>query len=105
MVTRMVSRCGSRFALVHDTVWSHGIPAGVVHDYDADPELGPALTLFLDRERDYDETSREEYALVCRHCLIDEHPELGRAIDLAKRTGSAYRVDGDWRAEEAMVSA
>jgi hypothetical protein len=99
----MVSRCGSGFALVHDSVWTQGVPAGVVHDYDADPELGPALTLVLDRERDDDETPMEEYASVCLHCLIDEHPELGRAIDLAKETGSAYRVDGEWREEEAMA--
>lgn len=99
----MVS-CGPSFALVHNSVWSQGVPAGVVHDYEADPELGPAFTLVLDRERDDDETPMNDYALVCMHCLIDEHPELGRAMDLAKRTGSAFRIDGSWHAYARLVS-
>ena len=91
--------CGTAFAVVHDSVWSQGIPATVVHDYVHE------FTLILDRERDDDETPMEEYAFVCLHCLIDEHPELGRAIDLAKRTGSAYRINGSWHAYARLVSA
>ena len=95
----MVRHCGTAFAVVHNSVWTEGVPAGVVHDYEHE------FTLVLDRERDDDETPMDEYVCVCLHCLIDEHPELGRAIDLAKKTGSAYRVDGEWREEEAMVGA
>ena len=94
----MVS-CGTAYAVVHDSVWNQGIPAGVVHDYPHE------FTLVLDQERDDDETPMEDYVSVCLHCLIDEHPELGRAIDLAKRTGSAYRINRSWHAYARLVSS
>jgi hypothetical protein len=77
----MVSRCGTRFAVVHDAVWTRGVPATIVYDFEDDAELGHGFTLVLDRERSDDETNMNEYALVCMHCLIDEHPDVGRAID------------------------
>jgi hypothetical protein len=91
--------CGTAYAVVHDSVWSQGVPAGVVHDFEHE------FTLVLDHDRSDDETDMDEYAFVCLHCLIDEHPELGRAIDLAKRTGSAYRINGSWHACARLVSA
>jgi hypothetical protein len=91
--------CGTEYAVVHDSVWNQGIPAGAVHDYPYE------FTLVLDQERDDDETPMEDYVSVCLHCLIDEHPELGRPIDLARRTGSASRIDGSWHAYARLVSA
>ena len=79
------------------TPWSEGVPAGVVVDYVHE------FTLVLDKERDDDETPLEDYVSVCLHCLIDERPELGRAIDLAKRTGNAYCVDGEWKEKNVEV--
>jgi hypothetical protein len=93
-----VVSCGTAFAIVHENVWTQHAPATIVYDYDPNPELGPGFTLILDRERDDDETDINEYKTVCLHCLIDEHPELGRAIDLAKRKGSAHLVNGEWKA-------
>lgn len=34
---------------------------------------------------------------VCLHCLIDEHPEIGRGLDLAKQFGAAdLDESGEW---------
>ena len=35
--------------------------------------------------------------LVCLHCLLDEHPEMGRGLDLAREHGVAdLEDDGEW---------
>ena len=35
-------------------------------------------------------------APVCVHCLLEEHPELGRGLDVALEHRGARRVDGAW---------
>ena len=35
--------------------------------------------------------------LVCLHCLLDDHPEIGRGLDLAREYGVAdLDDDGEW---------
>ena len=34
--------------------------------------------------------------LVCLDCLIDEHPEIGRGLDIAREHGAAALEDGEW---------
>jgi hypothetical protein len=34
--------------------------------------------------------------LVCVRCLIDEHPEIGRGLDIAREYGVADLEDGEW---------
>jgi hypothetical protein len=37
-----------------------------------------------------------ELVVICMGCILEQHPEVGRGLDLAKRYGSArYRADGD----------
>ncbi|HEX6664813.1 MAG TPA: hypothetical protein VF025_14165, partial [Gaiellaceae bacterium] len=40
--------------------------------------------------------SDAETALVCLHCLIDEHPEIGRGLELAREHGEATRNGNTW---------
>ena len=40
--------------------------------------------------------------LVCLHCLLDDHPELGRGLDIAREYGVAdLDGDGEWVVGEA----
>jgi hypothetical protein len=34
--------------------------------------------------------------LVCLDCLIDEHPEIGRGLELARRQGQALAIENEW---------
>jgi hypothetical protein len=43
-----------------------------------------------------------ELTVVCLGCLLDQRPELGRGLDLAKRHRVAHRDEaGDWVGGEA----
>lgn len=33
---------------------------------------------------------------LCFGCLIDDHPGVGRALDLAREVGEVWQVAGDW---------
>jgi hypothetical protein len=36
--------------------------------------------------------------VICLHCLINEHPELGRGMDIARRQGLAeFDEHGEWK--------
>ena len=36
-------------------------------------------------------------SLMCMHCLLDEHPEVGRGLDIARGHGVAdLDEDGEW---------
>jgi hypothetical protein len=35
-------------------------------------------------------------SIVCLGCLIDDNPELGRGLDLAREYGVADLADGGW---------
>lgn len=37
----------------------------------------------------------EGITLVCLHCLINDHPEIGRGLDLAREHGVAVLDDND----------
>ena len=39
---------------------------------------------------------QHETALVCLHCLLDEHPELGRGLELAHELGEANYDGNTW---------
>jgi hypothetical protein len=65
-----------------------------------DPEGDPVgmtyfTVLFSDAPHKADELTEddERRAIVCMHCLIDDHPELGRGLDLAKHHGGAFSYD------------
>jgi hypothetical protein len=54
--------------------------------------------LFADAP-DPDEVEGMEHpgiSLVCLHCLIDDHPEIGRGLDIAREYGAADLEDGEW---------
>jgi hypothetical protein len=38
----------------------------------------------------------EDLRSVCPTCLIDDHPEAGRGMDLARQHGFAWREHGEW---------
>jgi hypothetical protein len=40
--------------------------------------------------------------LVCLHCLIEDHPEIGRGLDIAREYGVADLDDGGWVLGELM---
>ena len=46
------------------------------------------------------ETREDDLRVVCLGCLLDNHPEAGIGMDLAKRRGAARLVDGVWLEEE-----
>ena len=57
------------------------------------------LTFFLDDAPDPDEVQPDDprISLVCLACLIDDHPELGRGLDIAREHGVAdLDDDGEW---------
>jgi hypothetical protein len=55
--------------------------------------------LFSDAPEDVTTLSVDDRRLwvICLHCLIDEYPELGPGLDLARAHGWAERrEDGEW---------
>ena len=54
--------------------------------------------LFSDAPEDDTDLAYGDMGVVCIHSLIDHHPEVGRALDLAREHGRAYRddPDADW---------
>lgn len=40
--------------------------------------------------------SDQHSALVCLHCFVDQHPEAGRGMDLARHHGEAVRRNSGW---------
>jgi hypothetical protein len=41
----------------------------------------------------------EDLVVICAHCLLEHHPEAGRGMDLAQRSGAARYREGAWIAE------
>ncbi len=57
------------------------------------------FSVLFDDAPDPDEVQPDDprVSLVCLHCLLDDHPELGRGLDLAREHGVADRDDdGEW---------
>jgi hypothetical protein len=40
-----------------------------------------------------------ELVVVCLSCLLDQHPDVGHALDLANAYGSAHLADDEWVAD------
>jgi hypothetical protein len=45
-----------------------------------------------------DDDDLEDFELICLHCLLDDDPALGRALDLAREHGGQVDLDenGEW---------
>jgi hypothetical protein len=101
-VSRLVRRphrmpCGSSFAAFHRAVLAGATPTLVIDVREG--KIRPSQGfIVLDRDRD-DDVIPDDYEFFCLNCFVDERPELGRALDLAKQSGSACRIDGEWQAE------
>ena len=57
------------------------------------------LTVLFSDSPDPDKVEPEDprITLVCLDCLIDDHPELGSGLDIARRFGVAdFDADGTW---------
>jgi hypothetical protein len=69
--------------------------------YEAE-KLGPwdsGFTVIFDDAPDVEELDVEDEgsALVCLSCLIDDHPEIGRGLDIAREYGvSDPDEHGEW---------
>jgi hypothetical protein len=69
-----------------------------------DKPLGPSdsgFTVLFDDAPDPgdvdDPIDHPGIAMVCLHCLIDDNPEIGRGLDLARKYGLAdLDDDGEW---------
>jgi hypothetical protein len=89
-----------RVAARKAVVIRHGSEApieAVACDPKGDP---PGLLVFSVFFSDHGEHEDDDADVCCAACIIEEHPELGRAFDLAKRGRSAWTYDpasGNWR--------
>lgn len=70
-------------------------------------KLGPQdsgfTVLFADAPDPADVDEHEMHpaiSFVCLHCLIDQHPEVGRGLDVARENGAADLIDGEWVAAD-----
>jgi hypothetical protein len=73
------------------------------HSIGYEEPLGPwdsGFTIIYQDAPDPEEVEQidgEGSELVCLRCLIDEHPELARGLDLAREHGAAdLKSDGAW---------
>lgn len=91
---------GSRHAKTFALVWGSEPPAfSIGHD----EPMGPGdsgFTVLFDDAPDPEEVGEEGHpaiTTVCLRCLIDDHPEIGRGLDIARRYGAAdLDENGDW---------
>ena len=60
---------------------------------------GGFLTLDDRMPEDPAGTSTDDLVVVCEHCLVDQSSEVGAGMDLARRTGGARLVEGQWLEE------
>jgi hypothetical protein len=73
--------------------------AAVAHDPEPNPDLSmdSGFTIIF---ADAPEPPPPDDLLstVCLHCLINDHPEAGRGLDLAREKGWAELIEGEWHA-------
>jgi hypothetical protein len=68
-----------------------------------DEPMGPTdsgFSVLFDDAPDPDDVSDlvrdRRITWLCLHCLLEEHPEIGRGLDLARQQGAADLTDGGW---------
>lgn len=89
------TECKSRLAVISDAVHQGQPVTRVLY--------GEGGFTLLDAEmadENPDEHELEEFHVVCLDCLIDQHPEVGAGMDIAKRAGSSRFVEGHGWMEE-----
>ena len=57
--------------------------------------------LISDEAPHADDAVPEDFRVVCLDCLIDEHPEAGEGMDIARHYGEAWLEGGVWMGGEA----
>jgi len=72
---------------------TEGAPVAVLCDPEGDPRGQRWFTVVLDDSPGSDGPSQ---APVCVGCLLDEHPRLGRGLDVALEHRGARWADGAW---------
>jgi hypothetical protein len=88
-----------RLAVVSQAVASGEAPVRVL--YFDDDDASRFIVFGSDVSYEHPErNSREDFHVICEHCLLEEHPEAGKGLDLARAHGSAYLADGEWVGEE-----
>ena len=79
-------------------VWGTAPPA---HSIGREKPMWPGdsgFTVLFDDAPDPDEVHGADdprITLVCLHCLLDDHPELGRGLDIARKYGVADLDEND----------
>ena len=62
-------------------------------------EPDPGFLCLSDRAPEVpDDSTLDTLTTICLHCLIDEHPEIGEGLDLARANGTALLDDEGWYA-------
>jgi hypothetical protein len=80
-------------------VWGSEPPAfSIGHENPMWPGGSGFTVLFVDEPEELDEHGQHPaVSLMCMHCLLDEHPEVGRGLDIARGHGVAdLDEDGEW---------
>ena len=72
---------------------TEGEPIAVLCDPDGDPPGQRWFTVVLS---DSPGPESKPNVPVCLDCLLDEHPELGRGLDIALEHRGAEWRDGEW---------
>lgn len=82
----------TRLAVVSTGVESGARPTRVLHFE------GGGFTVFDDSVvvEDPERYSIDDFSVVCEACLIDQWPELGRGLDVARECGESRLVAGSW---------
>src|SRR5687768_11847278 len=91
-VARMVSYC-DQTAVVYGSV---GAIDHIVR-FDPRPWNTTGMTLLRADAPRWRVTDETPMSLVCVDCLLDESPQLGRGLDLARRHGAATLAGGAWQ--------
>ena len=83
----------------HLAVISGGLKGGPAARILFERQEGGFLTLDDRMPEDPAGTSTDDLVVVCEHCLVDQPPEVGAGMDVARRTGGARLVEGQWLEE------
>jgi hypothetical protein len=89
----------SRFAVVSDGVYQGRPVTRVLWFEDGFTLLDRAM-----QDENPDDHELEEFHVICESCVIDQHPEAARGMDIARRggSGSSRFVEGHGWMEETQ---